>query len=201
MSLSVYRRTPRETSPLNLMQERHRDDAWGLLVGTILFNMVHGSKAAPVHEEFLRRWPTPNALGLYAVKTPSGVVVGDWSHAAGKKHMGEVVELFRPLGFQTRRADRIYDMTADFLELRPDLHEDIQPTRLKGIGKYGSDSFTIFFRGYLVEDVDDKELRAYVTWALSRGPGGLVQEDHGGSAASGGRDAQAQQPGPGGGGG
>lgn len=195
MTLHVYSRTPRQTSPFNLMQERHRDDAWGLLVGTILFNMVQGKKAEPVHEEFLRRWPHPNALGLYPVQTPSGIIVGLFDHA--RKNKDEMFELFRPLGFQMRRTERIFDMTADFLELRPDLHEDIQPTRLKGIGKYGADSFAIFFRGYLFEDVNDKELRKYIDWALGRGLGGVVPPDAPPPSEEGGRDAEARKPGVG----
>lgn len=147
-------KTPREVSPLNLMQERYRDDPWALLIGCILFNMVHGSKAQPIHEEFLRRWPSAEFFEgemRYAYLT-----------------IKEMIELFAPLGFQNRRADRIVKMTHDFLVLRPDLNENLSVTNLHGCGKYASDSFNIFYRGYLVEDVSDKELKSYVSWAKSR---------------------------------
>ena len=42
------------------------------------------------------------------------------------------------------------------------------PTRLHGIGKYGSDSYRVFISRELLEDVEDKELRRYVEWAKDR---------------------------------
>lgn len=199
--LPLARKTPRQTSPLNLMQERYRDDPWALLIGTIFYSMVQGKKAQPVHEEFLRRWPTPNAMGLYAVAVPDGTIIGDFSYSAGERVKDEMWKLLKPLGLVSRRIDRIYDMTADFLELRPDLNPNISLLRLKGVGKYGADSFNMFCRGYLLEDVDDKELRAYVSWALSQRADGLLQADAGTAPEAGGGDAEAFQPGRGTGGG
>lgn len=137
-------------SPYHLMQERYQDDPWALLVGTILFNMVHGSKARPVLERFLRRWPDPES-----VKSED-----DMSYWTVKK----MANMFRPLGFQNRRADRIWRMTHDFIRLRPDTNHDVDIRDLHGIGKYGADSFDMFYRGYLVKDAEDKELQKYVLW-------------------------------------
>lgn len=157
--------TPRQTSPYNLMQERYRENPWALLVGCILFNMVHGKKAEPVHAEFLRRWPTPNSIGLYRVETPDGPIIGDWAPAAGQKFKEEMCRLFQPIGFQYRRVERIYKMTADFLELEPAKNPGVDIRELHGCGKYAADSFNMFVRGQLVEDVGDKELKKYVRWA------------------------------------
>lgn len=163
------------------MQEAYRDDPWALLVGCILFNMVHGSKARPVLEEFLRRWPTPDDLWL--------------SEDYLEDTLAEMRKMFRPLGFQNRRADRIWKMTFDFIVMR--VNPGIDVSDLHGCGKYAVDSYNIFCRGYLVEDVRDKELRRYVDWALGRQPGGVVPADASHSAEAGGGHAEARQPGPG----
>lgn len=146
-------RTPRQLSPYLLMQERYRDDPWALLVGCILFNMVHGSKASPVLERFLERWPT--ASDLIRSNVP----------------LTEIEEVFKPLGFQKRRSERIWKMSLDFICMRPDIHPDAPVEDLYGIGKYGADSFNIFVRGYLVKDAQDKELRKYVQWAQNQPEG------------------------------
>ena len=129
------------------MQERYRNDPWALLVGCILFNMVHGSKARPVLEEFLRRWPN--------------------AYAFQHEDSSEIVkcrDLFKPLGLQNRRLERIIRMTDDYAR-QLDIKTRMDPTKLHGIGKYGQDSFRIFFFGELIEDVKDKELKKYVEWA------------------------------------
>lgn len=146
--------TPRQTSPYNLMQERYRDNPWALLVGCILFNMVRGSKAQPVHEEFLKLWPNPYVVGADFIDPCTCVPMGLAMRT-----------MFKPLGFQNRRTDRIIKMTLDFLELRPDLNPSVPIKKLSGCGKYASDSFEIFVRGKLVDDVLDKELKKYVEWA------------------------------------
>ncbi len=43
-----------------------------------------------------------------------------------------------------------------------------EPEDLPGIGKYGADSYNAFCRGYLSHDVQDKELKKYLSWALER---------------------------------
>ena len=181
---SLQSPTPRQASPFNLMQEAYRDDPWTLLVGTILFNMVHGSKARPVLAEFNKQWPTPEAL-IIDVKFSGLSIVTE-----------RMATMFQNLGLQSRRADRIWKMTVDFRSFHPDLRRDVDVQKhLHGIGKYGADSFNIFCRGYLVEDVTDKELRKYVDWALSTRSGGVVQADAGDPPETGGRPAETQQPG------
>lgn len=178
--------TPRTISPYNLMQEAYRDDPWALLVGCILFNMVHGSKARPVLEEFLLRWPIPIWLLEQAQEDQDLVLC-------------EMRTMFKPLGFQNRRADRVLFMTCDYC----DSSWNGDPLELHGIGKYGADSFNIFCRGYLVEDVQDKELRNYVRWASSAQTGtdgggarGVLQAHPGPAAEKGGGDAKASQSRP-----
>ena len=150
-------RTPRITSPYNLMQEEYRDDPWALLVGCILFNMVHGKKARPILEEFLKLWP--NSRKLWECYEDDLLTVP------------LMIELFTPLGFQNRRAERILYMTTEFNALRPDINNEVDVMELNGVGKYAADSFNMFYRGYLVKDVTDKELKNYVCWAESQPEG------------------------------
>lgn len=136
------------------MQERYRNDPWALLVGCILFNMVRGSSAQPVHEEFLRIWP--NALKLVdAIEDNVFVTLTRI----------RMERLLKPLGLFKRRTDSIIKMSEDFLRMRPDVNHDVDVKELRGCGKYASDSFEIFVRGNIVRDVTDKELRRYVEWA------------------------------------
>lgn len=147
------------------MQERYRNDPWALLVGCILYNMVQGKRAQPIHEEFLRRFPEPSQLGLTYHPDHFGEPdVHDWSMSAGRNMIMEMIELFKPLGLSKRRAQAVYDMTVDFLMMDP-VKNPVDIKELRGCGKYASDSFEIFVRGNLVQDVGDKELRKYVEWA------------------------------------
>jgi methyl-CpG-binding domain protein 4 len=149
------------------MQEEFRDDPWKLLVGCILLNQVSARSARPIWEKLFERWPSWTSL----LKEPRESV------------MHELTNLFRPLGFQNRRAERVLRMTEDvghqYRELKNDRMQ-IDPSNLYGCGKYASDSYNMFVKGQIVEDVEDKELKNYVRWA---------REKHGkesaGSAASG----------------
>jgi methyl-CpG-binding domain protein 4 len=86
---------------------------------------------------FIKKWKTPNQF-LKATEQ-------------------EVKEIIWPLGMVNVRYNRLRRMTEDFLTWQ---YEDA--TMLYGIGKYGSDSYEIFFkRNYAVEPTD-KELRRYL---------------------------------------
>jgi hypothetical protein len=55
------------------------------------------------------------------------------------------------------RAERLYRMSEQFLDW-----DGEDATELYGIGKYGSDSYRLFFKNELPEDVGDHELQRYV---------------------------------------
>ena len=65
--------------------------------------------------------------------------------------------MLRPLGMSKVRTKRLRQMSKDFLtwdgENALDLH---------GIGKYGSDSYRIFYKNDIPDDVEDKELKRYI---------------------------------------
>lgn len=147
--------TPSERSPYGLIQEDLRNYPWRLLVCCILLNLTSRKQAEPVWNELFRRWP--NWMSL--LESPREVV------------KQELVELFKPLGLQNKRADSVIKMTEgvehQFRTLRRD-RSQIKPRELYGIGKYGADSYEVFIKGKLVDDVKDKELRRYYEWAKER---------------------------------
>ena len=65
--------------------------------------------------------------------------------------------MLRPLGMSTVRAKRMRQMSLDFLSW-----DRKDATDLYGIGKYGSDSYRIFYKNDIPKDVEDKELKRYI---------------------------------------
>lgn len=152
MELDLTIRTPREISPYALMQEEFRDDPWKLLVGCIMLNQTSAKQARPVWERFFVTWPSPQSL---------------LSRDDIDSLIRDITDVIRPLGFQNRRARSIWHMTVDYVTMRPDLNPSLI-NDVYGIGKYAADSFKIFVEGKIVIDVQDKELKNYVKWALER---------------------------------
>jgi methyl-CpG-binding domain protein 4 len=89
---------------------------------------------APV---FWDRWPTPEAF-LSATEP-------------------EIKDVIRPLGMVNVRCWRLQKMTEDFLTW-----DGIDAKILYGIGKYGSDSYEIFFKNNYTVEPADKELKRYL---------------------------------------
>jgi methyl-CpG-binding domain protein 4 len=69
----------------------------------------------------------------------------------------EVRAVIWPLGMVNVRSHRLKRMTADFLTWD---HQDAR--ELYGIGKYGSDSYEIFFKQNYIVQPTDKELCRYL---------------------------------------
>ena len=55
------------------------------------------------------------------------------------------------------RSKRLRKMSEDFLTWNGEEASD-----LHGVGKYGSDSYKIFYKNEIPEDVQDKELKKYI---------------------------------------
>jgi methyl-CpG-binding domain protein 4 len=115
--------------------ERHR--AWQHMVGVIMLNQTGRKPVKYVLPLFLDRWPTPNTF-LFATED-------------------EVKEIIWPLGMYNTRFKRLKRMTADFLTWNGE-----DATKLYGIGKYGSDSYEIFFKQNYTVNPTDKELIRYL---------------------------------------
>ena len=65
--------------------------------------------------------------------------------------------MLKDIGMKNVRAHRIYRMSQDYLNW--DWND---ATKLFGIGKYGSDSYEIFYKNNIPDNVQDKELKKYI---------------------------------------
>jgi methyl-CpG-binding domain protein 4 len=112
-------------------------EKWRHMVAVIMLNQTGRKPVKTVYPLFMHHWPTPGSL-LFS--TPEAVKNIIWS-----------------LGMSNVKENRIRRMTADYVEW-----DGNDATKLYGIGKYGSDSYEIFFKhNYTVEPLD-KELRRYL---------------------------------------
>jgi methyl-CpG-binding domain protein 4 len=112
--------------------------AWQHMVAVIMLNQTGRKPVKTVLPIFLDRWRTPDKFLMADID--------------------EIREVIWPLGMVNVRAKRLKRMTADFLTWD---HEDA--TMLYGIGKYGSDSYEIFFKHNCTVEPTDKELRRYLS--------------------------------------
>jgi methyl-CpG-binding domain protein 4 len=100
-----------------------------------------------------------NQTGRKPVKTVFPVFMDRWSHPLEflKATEQEVKDVIWPLGMVNVRYKRLRKMTEDFVSWNCD-----DATELYGIGKYGSDSYEIFFKNNYAVEPTDKELRRYL---------------------------------------
>ncbi|XP_048588363.1 methyl-CpG-binding domain protein 4-like [Nematostella vectensis] len=146
-------KTPKWTppkSPFSLVQETLFHDPWKLLVSSIFLNRTAGTQAIPIMWEFFRRYPD--------------------AAEASKADPGPISDLLRPLGLHEKRAKALVQFSAEFLS-----RDWIYPDTLYGIGKYGSDSYRIFFLGEW-KDVkpEDHKLNLYHDWLWKQEREGLL---------------------------
>jgi len=121
----------------NLMVQQQIDGAWQHMVGVIMLNQTGRKPVKTVLPEFLYWFPNSIALLNADEEFVKGII--------------------RPLGMVNVRYQRIKRMSEDFLVWD---HEDA--TKLYGIGKYGSDSYEIFFKQNYTVEPTDKELKRYL---------------------------------------
>lgn len=134
-------RTPRVLSPYMLIQEFLRDDEWQLLVSVIMLNRTKAKQVWKILPDFFERFADPKSF-LEARDV-------------------EIAEMIKSLGFKNRRTQTLRKMTEMYVTKEFENVDD-----LPGIGKYGADSHRLFHEAYLVYDVEDKELKNYLEWAL-----------------------------------
>lgn len=121
----------------DLMVQQQINNAWEHMVGVIMLNQTGRKPVKLALPEFLYWFPTPYAL-LNADE-------------------GFVKSIIKPLGMANIRYKRLLGMTKDFLTW-----DGEDATMLYGIGKYGSDSYEIFFKQNYAVDPTDKELKRYL---------------------------------------
>jgi len=111
--------------------------AWQHMVAVIMLNQTGRKPVKTVFPVFMDRWPTP---GKFWQSTEQQVKEVIWS-----------------LGMVNVRYQRLVRMTQDFLQWNLN-----DATELHGIGKYGSDSYEIFFKNNYQVTPTDKELLRYL---------------------------------------
>ena len=124
-----------------LMVQQQVDNAWQHMVGVICLNQTHRKQDKRILPDFFRRWPT---------------------HVSILQDTREDVEkMIAPLGMRRVRSERIYRMSEQF-----ESWDGKDATELYGIGKYGSDSYRLFYKNEIPENVGDHELKRYIAEEL-----------------------------------
>ena len=100
-----------------------------------------------------------NQTGRKPVKTVAPIFWSQWYDAVSFSLATEqeVKDIIWPLGMVSVRTKRLQKMTEDFLTWNGE-----DATMLYGIGKYGSDSYEIFFKHNYNVEPTDKELIRYL---------------------------------------
>ena len=120
-----------------MVQEQVRS-VWQHMVGVICLNQTGRKKVKKILPEFFKKFPDEFELL--------------------KSDKDTIAEMLKDLGMKNVRANRIWRMTEDYLEW-----DGRDATELFGIGKYGSDSYRIFYKNQVPENVQDKELKRYLS--------------------------------------
>ena len=107
------------------------------MVGVICLNQTGRKKVKKILPKFFRKYPNPSDLL--------------------KSDTDTIAEMLKELGMKNVRAHRIWRMTEEYLNW-----DGEDATELFGIGKYGSDSYRIFYKNEIPENVQDKELKRYI---------------------------------------
>ena len=120
-----------------LMVQQQVDNVWQHMVGVICLNCTNRKQVKRVLPKFFAKWPTSGQL-LQATKE-------------------EIKQVIETLGMKNIRAERLYRMSEQFEHWDGEDAAD-----LYGIGKYGSDSYRLFYKQEIPEDVGDHELKRYI---------------------------------------
>lgn len=120
-----------------LMVQQQVSNSWEHMVGVIMLNQTGRKKVKSVLPEFLYWFPTPMVL-----------------INADKEFVKSIIA---PLGMVNVRYKRLIEMSKDYLTW-----DGVDATMLYGIGKYGSDSYEIFFKQNYTVQPTDKELIRYL---------------------------------------
>ena len=116
--------------------------AWQHMVAVIMLNQTGRKPVKTVLPVFMHHWPTPSKFVRASEQQVKDVI---WS-----------------LGMVNVRYKRLVEMTYGFVNW--DLED---ATWLYGIGKYGSDSYEIFFKQNYAVEPTDKELIRYLEQEVS----------------------------------
>ena len=120
-----------------LMVQQQVKSPWQHMVGVICLNLTDRKQVKAVLPKLFKRYPNAIKFIRGSSKTQA--------------------KMLKPLGMVNVRLKRLKHMSLDMLTWD---YKDA--TKLYGIGKYGSDSYRIFYKNEIPEDVQDKELKRYI---------------------------------------
>ena len=121
----------------HLMVQQQVKNVWQHMVGVICLNLTNRKQVKEVLTKLFEKYPNATKFLIGNIKTQK--------------------RMLAPLGMINVRLKRLRKMSRDFLKWD---HKDA--TDLHGIGKYGSDSYRIFYKNEIPENVQDKELKRYL---------------------------------------
>jgi methyl-CpG-binding domain protein 4 len=121
----------------DLMVQQQIRNSWEHMVGVIMLNQTGRRPVKTCLPEFLYWFPNPHAL-----------------LSADEDFVKSIIQ---PLGMVNVRYRRLIGMSQDYLTWNGE-----DATMLYGIGRYGSDSYEIFFKQNYTVEPTDKELRRYL---------------------------------------
>ena len=110
---------------------------WKHMVAVMCLNLTYRKHVKIILPKLFKRYPNPRAYLRGRLSTQQNML--------------------KPLGMWEVRSKRIRKMTEQFLTL-----DKKDASDLHGIGKYGSDSYQIFFMDTIPPDVQDKELKKHI---------------------------------------
>ena len=110
---------------------------WKHMVAVMCLNLTYRKQVKVILPKLFERYPNPKSYLRGRLKTHQNML--------------------KPRAMRSVRSKRIRKMTEQYLTWdKKDAGE------LHGIGKYGSDSYQIFFMNNIPPDVQDKELKKYI---------------------------------------
>ena len=121
----------------DLMVQQQVENAWQHMVGVICLNKTRREKVKKMLPAFFDEFPT--AIHLL------------------QSDRDKIAEMLKDLGMKHVRANRLWRMSQDYLGW-----DGEDATELFGIGKYGSDSYRIFYKNEIPDNIQDSELKRYV---------------------------------------
>ena len=121
----------------NLMVQQQVKTVWQHMVGVMCLNLTYRKQVKEVLPKLFKRYPNPQAYLRGRLKTQQNIL--------------------KPLGMWEVRSKRLRKMSEQFLTW-----DHKEASDLHGIGKYGSDSYRIFYKNEIPADVQDKELKRYL---------------------------------------
>ena len=121
----------------DLMVQQQIGSRWQHMVAVICLNQTGRKKVKKILPKLFDKFPTPQKLL--------------------ESNRETLADIIKELGMHNVRAQRIWRMSEEYLRW-----DGEDATKLFGIGKYGSDSYEIFYKNKIPDNVQDKELKRYI---------------------------------------